>query len=102
MAKKGLHGWATLPRGEVAALFHAINLDVACGSLDLLLRASTGSEAVRAAKAPGLHGVHLKSDPCPPSQGDLAVLLAFGRVLLWRRFASDSEWQPGTTLPRIK
>lgn len=102
MAKKGMHGWAKLPSGDVAAFFHATNLDVDCGSVDLLIRASTRSEAVQIAKSLGLHGVDLKSNPCPPRRDDLAALSASDQRLLWRDFADDSQWQPATTLPRIK
>jgi len=86
----------------VAAFFSAINLDVDCGSVELLLRASTRSEAVQIAKNLGLHGVDLKSNPFPPRKDDVAALLASDQPLLWREFAEDSEWQPQMTLPRIK
>jgi hypothetical protein len=102
MAKKGMHGWSRLPSGEVAALFPATNLDVDCGTVDLLLRASTRSEAVQIAKDLGLHGVDLKSNPRPPRKDDLAALLASGQPLLWRDFAEGSKWQPRITLPHIK
>ena len=102
MAKKGMHGWARLPNGEVAALFPATNLDVDCGVVELLLRASTRSQAVQIAKNLGLHGVDLKSNPCPPRKDDLAALLASGQPLLWRDFAEDSQWQPRITLPHVK
>jgi hypothetical protein len=102
MAKKGMHGWAMLPNGEVAAIFFATNLDSDCGMVDILLRASTRSEAVQIAKGLGLHGVDLKSNPSPPRKDDLAALSASDQPLLWREFAEGSEWHRQTTLPRIK
>lgn len=86
----------------MAALFHAVNLDVDCGTVFLLLRASTRAEAVQIAKDLGLHGVDLKSNPFPPRKDDLAALLASDQPPLWKEFAEDSEWQPQRTLPRIK
>jgi len=102
MAKKGMQGWARLPNGEVAAFFLATNLDTDCGAVDILLRASTRSEAVQIAKGLGLHGVDLKSNPRPPRKDDLAALVASDQPLLWREFAEGSEWQHQATLPRIK
>ena len=61
-AKNGLHGTARLPSGEVAASFHATNLDADCGAVELLLRVSTRSEAVQLAKNLGLQRV-LHSPP---------------------------------------
>lgn len=63
---------------------------------------STRSEAVQIAKDLGLHGVDLKSNPCPPRKDDLAALLASGQPLIWRDFVEDSQWQPRITLPHIK
>jgi len=90
------------PQGDGATALHwAVHRnDVA--AVDLLLRASTRSEAVQIAKDLGLHGVDLKSNPRPPRKDDLTALLASGQPLLWRDFTEGSKWQPRITLPHIK
>ncbi|HET7659688.1 MAG TPA: hypothetical protein VFK66_04800, partial [Oryzihumus sp.] len=88
MEKYG-HGWARMAGGEVAALFTATDPSVACGSLVILVRAASRSEAVATGKQLGLHGIHLRTNPHPPASKDVAVLEAADDSVLWRRFDSD-------------
>jgi hypothetical protein len=67
MASGGLHGWTRLPGGEVLARFHETDPTVDCGSLDVFVVAATRTEAVAKAKALGLHGINLKTNPSPPT-----------------------------------
>jgi hypothetical protein len=83
--KGGLHGRARLPGGTVLARFHAADPSVDCGSLDVLVGAPSRREAVTKAKGCGLHGVHLRTNPLPPTNADVEQLLGRSSDILWRR-----------------
>ena len=84
MSAGGLHGWVRLPDGAVAARFVGVQDD-----------------AVKRAKAAGLHHVKLHDNPHPPGPEEVQALLASGQELVWRSFADARGWQPAATLPRL-
>ena len=100
MARCGLHGWTRLPGGEVLARFHETDPTAGCGSLDLFVVAATRSEAVAKAKALGLHGINLKTNPSPPTNEELQAFLERGEQMLWRRWGDeDSPWLTSDSWP---
>lgn len=100
MAKGGLHGWTKLPDGQVLARFHDADPSVDCGALDLFVVAPTRGEAVAKAKALGLHGINLKTNPAPPTDDDVRAFLTRGEAMLWRRWADDDgPWLASDSWP---
>jgi hypothetical protein len=48
----------------------------------------------------GLRGIHLRTNPSPPTAQEVTTLLASGHEILWRRFGDDhSSWQSIDNLP---
>ena len=85
---------------RIIARFHATDPFVDCGALDVLLVAESRTAAVQLAKSLGLRGIHLRTNPLPPTAQEVASLLASGQETLWRRFGDDhAPWQAIDTLP---
>lgn len=101
MTAGGLHGWVRLPDGAVAARFVGVQDDAGRAAIEVLVRAASRDEAVKRAKAVGLHHVKLHDNPHPPGPEEVAALLASGQDLVWRSFADTRGWQPAATLPRL-
>jgi hypothetical protein len=97
----GLHGWVRADYGQIVARFHATDPSVDCGALELLLIAPTRADAVRKAKQLGLHGVHLTTNPYPPTDDEAEALRRSGEAGLWRPWGEDNErpWLRLDTLP---
>lgn len=100
MASGGLQGWTRLPDGSVLARFHATDPSVECGSLDVFVVAPNRSETVARAKALGLHGVNLKTNPSPPTGQEVREFLAHDQEMLWRRWEDDEgRWLTAESWP---
>lgn len=101
MTAGGLHGWTRLPDGAIVARFVGVQDDAGRAAIEVLVWATSRDEAVKRAKAVGMHHVKLHDNPHPPGPEEVRALLESGQDLVWRSFADTAGWQRADRLPRL-
>lgn len=93
MARNDLDQWVRIDPSTFVARVVVAEPEMRHEALELLIRATSRSEAVRRLVELGFHGHRLKGNHTAPAPASVDIALTSDGPELWRVFGTDDAWQ---------